>query len=359
MDPIRADLRGLKWLHKVLPPRLWTTATGFSSLLAFMGTGQGTMTTDFLQLLDRKDDKMHFASLKACVDEFRSVEARNTALGASATIKYDNPTIYGQANTWYTIHPSIRVARNVYINLSLEQKFEPYFSEELQRSWQAFLGLLADQDPASSDAPQKSWEDVVQWIVHSGVNGFGSGLGALQFANNAVLAGIATSPSPAAMAQWIFANKSYGAFAGLRVLRFKLHQKASPAAVRAAFLCFYTWLDHHLTAEDKKLLRFDAIFVEQLLCKVGRWKSRMKEMAKKDLDLDAAELLDNEVWKQGANLEDHTRFPFPSCKGYPLSVFRRIIEEGYDSTILISIIRLTSFHPNRSETLDIDVDMEF
>jgi hypothetical protein len=54
----------------------------------------------------------------------------------------------------------------------------------------------------------------------------------------------------------------------------------------------------------------------------------MKLMGKKRLDADAALLLDAEVWTQGANLDDHTRFPFPSCAGFPLSIFRGIIEEG-------------------------------
>ncbi|KAJ6598797.1 hypothetical protein B0H10DRAFT_1647885, partial [Mycena sp. CBHHK59/15] len=106
--------------------------------------------------------------------------------------------------------------------------------------------------------------------------GFGSGLGALQFANNIVLCGIAQAPSPATMAQWIAGNRTYGAFAGLRVLGFRLHN-ASASAVRAAFFCFYSWLDYHLTEEDKQVLHFDAIFVEQLLCKIGRWKHRAFE----------------------------------------------------------------------------------
>lgn len=328
MNPIRADLNGLKLLHQVLSPRLFTTATGLSSLLVFMGTGQGTMTEEFLQLVKANEDKMHFTTLKACVDQFRAIETRNATLGEAAAIKYDNPAIYGQPNPWYSAHPTVRAGRNSYVTLSLFQKLSPYFVLELQRSWLAFLGPLANQDPAFSSAPKKSWADVIRWIVQSGLNGFGSGLAPLQFANNMVLAGVATSPSPEAMAQWIFANKSYGAFAGLRVLGFNLAKKASPAAVRAAFMCFYLWLDRHLSCRDKRRLRFDTIFVEQLLCKIGRWKGRMKTMAKKQLDKDAVDLLDAEDWKQGANLKDHTKFPFPSCKAFSLSIFRGIIEEG-------------------------------
>ncbi|KAJ7433203.1 hypothetical protein B0H11DRAFT_771429 [Mycena galericulata] len=328
MDPIRADLQGLRLLRNVLPTHLLTTASGLSSLLVFMGTGQGTMTADFLRFMSEKKDKMHFTSLKGCVDQFSSIEARPTTLGPSAAMKCDNSAIYGQPNTWYTLHPSIRVGPDAWTNLSLQDKFEPYFAEELQRSWIAFLGPLANEDPVSSKVPRKSWEDVVKWILQSNLRGFCSGLAPLQFANNIVLAGIATTPSPAAMAQWIFTNKGYGAFAGLCVLGFNLPKKASASAVRAAFMCFYCWLDHHLTAEDKQILRFDAIFVEQLLCKIGRWKGRMKEMANKDLDSEARQLLDEAIWERGANLKDHTKFPFPSTNGFSISVFRGIVEGG-------------------------------
>ncbi|KAJ6610118.1 hypothetical protein B0H10DRAFT_1747451, partial [Mycena sp. CBHHK59/15] len=157
----------------------------------------------------------------------------------------------------------------------------------------------------------KSWEEVLRWIVQSKLRGFSSGLAPLQFSNNIVLSGIAESPSPATMAQWIFANKSYGAFAGLRVLGFKLPEKASPAAVRAAFFCFYYWLDNHLSLDDKQVLHFNTIFVEQLLCKISRWKHRMMDMAKIDLVSQARQLFDDQQWEQGANLTDHTKFPIP------------------------------------------------
>ncbi|KAJ7774172.1 hypothetical protein DFH07DRAFT_732991 [Mycena maculata] len=107
----------------------------------------------------------------------------------------------------------------------------------------------------------------------SGLRGFATGLAPFQFANNLTLAGIATPPpSPETMAQWIYLNKDKGAFVGLQVLGFELPRNASAAAVRAAFFCFYYWLDHHLSQKDKDWLRFGTIFTEQLLCKVGRWE---------------------------------------------------------------------------------------
>ncbi|KAJ7673004.1 hypothetical protein DFH06DRAFT_902598, partial [Mycena polygramma] len=108
------------------------------------------------------------------------------------------------------------------------------------------------------------------------LSGFGSGLAPLQFANNLALAGIAEPPSVETMAQWIYLNKGYGAFAGLKVTGWNLPDSASPAAVRAALTCFYRWHEHHLSVEDSTLLRFGTIFAEQLLCKCGRWKHRLK-----------------------------------------------------------------------------------
>jgi hypothetical protein len=44
MDPIHADLAEFRLLKEVLPFHHLTTATGLSSLLVFMGTGQGSWT---------------------------------------------------------------------------------------------------------------------------------------------------------------------------------------------------------------------------------------------------------------------------------------------------------------------------
>ncbi|KAJ6626366.1 hypothetical protein B0H10DRAFT_1781609 [Mycena sp. CBHHK59/15] len=328
MDPIRADLQGLRLLKDVLPPRLWTTKTGLSSLLVFMGTGQGTMTSEFLGRMKLQENKMHFSSASTCTALFSSMEAGQKALDPAMRIKYENPAIYGQANAWYSTHPSVRVNSTSFRQLTLAEKFEPYFSEEIQRSWEAFLGPLANQDPATSDAPRKTWEETLRWIVNSKLMRFGSGLAPLQFSNNIVLAGIAESPSPATMAQWIFANRSYGAFAGLCVLGFNLPAKASPVAVRAAFCCFYYWMDFHLSPEDKKILCFNTIFVEQLLCKIGRWKYRMSDMGKIDMVAQTDEEFEGCEWTRGENIKDHVKFPFPSFRGFDLSVFQSIVEEG-------------------------------
>jgi hypothetical protein len=336
MDPIRADLVGFRWLKKVLPFRHLTTGTGLSSLLVFMGTGQGSSTSEFLGRMELKPNKMHFTSLEECVQEFTAWENRDANAAPAEKIKYCDATIYGQANSWYTLHPSIRDGHGGYLQLTILDKFKPIFASELHQSYQILLGPLAGQDPETSDAPKVSWEKVLHWIRYeSHISGFGSGLAPLQFANNLVLAGVAEPPSPDVMAQWIYLNKGYGAFHGLQVLGFHLPANASPAAVRAAFFCVYYWLDYYLSDRDKKVLGFGAIFTEQLLCKVGRWKYRAQSMGKVDLAKLAEEIFEGMPWKPGQNEKDHTKWPIPSCASSDISLFQSIVEQGYVSVVYI------------------------
>ncbi|KAJ7238532.1 hypothetical protein B0H12DRAFT_1025713 [Mycena haematopus] len=202
--------------------------------------------------------------------------------------------------------------------------------QELGRSYEAQIGQLSGQDPQTSDAPKITWAEALRWIVETGLSGFGSGLAPLQFANNLTLAGIATPPSPSEMAQWICVHKGLGAFAGLQACGFNLPKNASPAAVRAAFFCFFSWLDHFLTEDDKEVLGFGTIFVEHLLCKVGRWKKQLYTMTAKKVDLSkkAQELFEGKPWLAGENLADHMKWPIPSCTEFDVSVFRSIVEEG-------------------------------
>ncbi|KAJ6537567.1 hypothetical protein DFH09DRAFT_1090917 [Mycena vulgaris] len=146
MDPIGADLQGFRLLQTVLPSSEWTTKTGFSSLLVFMGTGQGTTTSEFLARMQQRETKMHFSLAQACIQLFSLIDAGRPALDPAIRIKYENAVIYGQANSWYTTHPSIRVDAVHTRRLSLANKFEPFFADEIQRSWIAFLGPLTDQD---------------------------------------------------------------------------------------------------------------------------------------------------------------------------------------------------------------------
>ncbi|KAJ7806095.1 hypothetical protein B0H14DRAFT_2382140 [Mycena olivaceomarginata] len=326
-NPIRAELTSFLRLKDVLPFEFLTTKTGISSLLAYLGTGQGGKTSSLLNILATRANQMHFPTVEACVNQFREIQHINAGRANTAEhIQYDNPAVYGQPNTWFSAEPKQHNKCDEYFVVSLEEKFKPYFSSELQRSWEGFLGPLANADPAKCQ-DKKAWGDVMGWILGQKLRGFQTGLGPLQFTNTIALVGIASEPSPEFMAQWIASNREYGAFAGLKLLGFNLSKHASSAAVQAAFLCFYRWLDHFLTNADKCDLHFGPIFAEQLLCKVARWQNRLLHMGRNYNLLEKAEtLFEPEEWTPGGNFEDHTNFPIPSCREYPTSVFQGIVD---------------------------------
>ncbi|KAF8194812.1 hypothetical protein K438DRAFT_1587827 [Mycena galopus ATCC 62051] len=329
MQPIRWKLRGFTLLEEVLPFHLWTTATGLASLLVFMSTGQGSLTSEFILRMSTRPGKFHFTSLDRAVAEFEAVENDTATFGDAQQIKFCNPAIYGTANAWYSLHPTIQSAPKQYRRLSIREKFTPFFSAALGQSFENLIGPLKQQDPSTSNAPKIAWTDALRWIVDTNLSGFGTGLATLQFANNLTLASIAMPPSPAQMAQWIYLNKDLGAFAGLQTCGFELAPDASPAAVRAAFFCFYAWLDHFLTKADKEVLGFGLIFAEHLLCKVGRWKKRLYKMSGRKMDLTTItqELFEGKPWVSAENLADYTKWPIPSCADFDISVFKSIVED--------------------------------
>ncbi|KAJ6505108.1 hypothetical protein C8R45DRAFT_817527 [Mycena sanguinolenta] len=330
MNPIRLKLRGFELLKEVLPFSRWTTATGLASRLVFMSTGQCSLTSEFLSRIAARPEKFYFTSLDNAVAEFDAVENDRATFAPAHQIKYCNPAIYATANPWYSLHPSIQIGPKQWVSLSIREKFSPFFSPELGRSYENLIGQLKGQDPSISGAPKITWAEALRWIVETRLGGFGSGLAPLQFANNLTLAGIATPPSPAELAQWIFLNNGLGAFAGLQTCGFQLSKSDSPATVRAAFFCFYSWLDHFLSDEDKTTLGFGAIFAEHLLCKVGRWKKRLYHMSGKTLDLSvmAQGLFEGMPWLSAENLMDDTKWPIPPCTDFDISVFKSIVEDG-------------------------------
>ncbi|KAF8144206.1 hypothetical protein K438DRAFT_1993088 [Mycena galopus ATCC 62051] len=190
MQPIRWKLRGFTLLEEVLPFHLWTTATGLASLLVFMSTGQGSLTSEFILRMSTRPGKFHFTSLDRVVAEFKAVENDTATFGDAQQIKFCNPALPMRgivsipAFNW---HPSNTAA--------------------LGQSFENLIGPLKQQDPSTSNAPKIAWADALHWIVDTNLSGFGTGLATLQFANNLTLAGIATPPSPAQMAQRIYLNK--------------------------------------------------------------------------------------------------------------------------------------------------------
>ncbi|KAJ7063030.1 hypothetical protein C8F01DRAFT_984631 [Mycena amicta] len=319
MNPIRTVLNNVCLLRKAIPIERLTSGRGLSSLLAFMGTGQGTMTEVFLN-----NNSFDFVNKDACITVFTNAEAAQSITGLPAP-KYKNTGIYGQQSTSYSAHPTLRI-KGVKHTFTLQEKFEPFFNPQLQHSYEAFLGTMANQDPRTYDGPRRSWAELLGWLHDQRLHGFGIGLGTLQFANNLALAGVVIEPSLEEMGQWISNNRSLGAFEGLQVLGFR--NLDSDAAVRAAFICADSWFSHYLTAADKEILGDGAMSTEQRLCKTSRWKNRAWGKARMRLGNKARAEFNKQTWSSGVNITDHTKFPIPCARDMQPTVFKSIIEDG-------------------------------
>ncbi|KAJ7075691.1 hypothetical protein C8R43DRAFT_910601 [Mycena crocata] len=320
INPARAASVNLQLLRKHIPGAKATTTMGLSNLLAWMLTGQGFSTSGFLE-----DHSFFFESLKDCVSHFEDAQNLNAVVVAKylalhpntplaqlkklpGYIPIDDPNVWGQAANDLCLNPTIRYSGGK--SMSITAKFAPCYEEVVSSRWRKWLGPLADTDPGKYTGSRHSWFDALDFIQSFGVNGVkGNGLTTLQLANNMVFLGICVEPTAAEMGAWIADNSTLGAFKGLILLGFNLHA-ADLIATRVAFQVFYDHLDRFMSAEDKALLGFGAIFVEHLLCKVQRWEERYFEGMRQSLK-DFANGLPDSAWVFGDNLTNQKAFPFP------------------------------------------------
>ena len=195
------------------------------------------------------------------------------------------------------------------IKYTLTEKFGPFFAEELVSSWKEFLGEMFEKDPESFAGHKHAWNEGMDFIMNLGLPGFKTGLTLLQLINGLTFSSVLTHPTPSDITSWIYSNPNLGAQRGLTEVGFVL---ANQGFVHAAFMCIYDHMDRHLTSEDKKLLGFGPIFVEQVLCKVVRWDRRLRQGRARGL----RQLADDALgaagdWTLGANKNDPSQFPFP------------------------------------------------
>ena len=303
-DPVRGDNVYTQLLLDTLPPTKLTTRQGISALLAYMGTGQCTATRGFLQ-----DNPDIFWEYKNCVNAFETARSENDSVYNSNPIvkqakaagkkhkkfipgmkRYEFSQVWGQPCCHLSVQGGIR------------ERFQPIFETEIQDRWGEWLGSLLNKDPASvTSAEKRPWRDALEFVQGLGIKGFASGLTPLQFANNLRVAGIVTDPSAPDMVSWLYINRELGATKGLQYLGFK------PKTFRgflAAFLVVHGHLDEHLSAEDKSILHFGVIFTEHLLCKISRWRARLR----------SGDRLKPEVkseWIKDANSNNNLAFPVP------------------------------------------------
>ena len=149
------------------------------------------------------------------------------------------------------------------------------------------------------------------FVAGLGLSGFGSSgnftLTGLQTVNNLVFLGICQPPSIEDMVTIISGMRANaGAKAGLSILGFQIQTRD---LLKVAFTTVYKYLHFYLTDEDKEDLGFGVIFVEHLLCKVGRWVNRLGKFY--DLRKAAEVFAKDQMWIAGANMEDSEKFPIP------------------------------------------------
>ena len=315
-DPIRHRNRQTTLFQDKVPSIELTKPGGLAHILVYYGTGQGGPTEQFLHNTD-----MVSLDLDHCVKKFSDakllmenkidqylVDDDHGGYLTSGTgcMQIDNPRVWGQPSNFLGLTPTAPEGEGPGGRLTIRQKLAPYYEPKLHTHWTTFLGELAGLDPETYTGHLKSWDEGVDFFEDLGVPPFNSGLTPMQVANTLVFRKVLSPPSPGDMALWIAIHPDLGAVAGLEAMGF---DTSSDSTIMAAFMCTYHFLEKHLTAADKQLFNFGAIFVEHVLCKVGRWIGRLGNL----LDLKAmgreAEL--GSEWKDGANVEDPHCFPIP------------------------------------------------
>ncbi|KAK7001419.1 hypothetical protein R3P38DRAFT_2559080 [Favolaschia claudopus] len=332
LNPCREFNRYTELFKAHCPPEKLTGPKGLANTLAWFGTGQGVGTEQFLNTLHTsggfwKDE------LAGMIQQFATASERRHMRTAPP---YDNTRAWGnQPNDTLAAQPAKRVPqtptdRNVNPGLkrnrkgiirkqqvsaakpkperlTLEEKFGPMFSPEVEDAW-LHLGPLANQEPRGcSPADLPSWTATLELIKSINIPAFKTGLTAMQLVNTLAFSGIVQMPTVMVMANWIADNQGLGAVAGLQLLGFKTTSKNQ---IRAAFICFHNYLDCKLTALDKQALGFHPPFTEHVLCKIPRWEKYLKADGCPSLSQMLEDLGDIE-WISGSNAQDPSAMPFP------------------------------------------------
>ncbi|KAH7903426.1 hypothetical protein BJ138DRAFT_1120402 [Hygrophoropsis aurantiaca] len=264
-DIVRFDNRYSILLKKAFKPRELTTREGVSSMFAYMSTGQGNLTSEFIE-----STSMVFPDLNACVAAF--------SLAIHKGVVCSNMKIWGRTCRHMSAEPTkpSDTPGAPRVKLTVREKFAEYFNKTVQDSWIELLGELAGEDPSSYNGPRPKYEDIRRWLDVHKLTCFGSGLTPVQFCNNLVDLGLCEAPTMEDMADWVASNRHLGACSGLKKLGFALENRGK-LFIKAAFMVVYQHLDTNLHGDDKIALKFSSIFVEHLLCKAARFSNLFRK----------------------------------------------------------------------------------
>ncbi|KAJ7089448.1 hypothetical protein C8R44DRAFT_990885 [Mycena epipterygia] len=307
-----------------LPAAKLTGPVGLSNALAWFGTGQGAATTRFLDSL-LPTGGFFSANVETMIQKFQIVITDNAKTPGNL-IQYDNQNVWGQQpNQMLLAQPSKQTRKRKQPHVigasrkgaaksvdekekyTLNEKFDPKFSDGIQQKWAKHLGDLYNCDPHTYTGSLPGWTPTLELVKDLGIPAFKSGLTAMQLVNTLVFSGVVEMPSVQEMAVWISCNQKLGAAAGLRLIGFHTDM---PDKIQGAYICFHNYLATHLTSADKWDLGFNPIFSEHLLCKTPRWQNYLKEDKGDTLEQMAAQLGDT-GFISGKNCADPKAMPFP------------------------------------------------
>lgn len=320
-NPLRNKLKAGELLESHMSGLQLTSKVGICNLLSWLGTGQGVQTKQFLSLLPKS---FFFATKEEIVEHFEATKKKNEQIQSEypegtdlskipGLISYCDVNIWGTANQLLSVNPTVGPKEQKY-QMSVDDKFAPYWSEEVQNSWVTILGEMYNKDPATYTGEKPSWLTLINYINGLGISGFGSGLTPFQLVNYLAIFGLTSLPAVSEMTAWIMSNNSeLGAFRGLTDLGFNV-SISNPMSIHYAFSIVYQFFNIMLTPRDKSLCSFSPIFIEHILCKIPRWKHRfqsIKAAAHFEQLVLVAENATNQ-WIPGENETNHMAYPLPS-----------------------------------------------
>ena len=279
-NPLRMSNEYTQLFLSKISPTFATSSFGISSILAFMSTGQGHLTADFIH-----QNEMAFTSMDACISFYN--RALKTGLPCFDTRVWGPPCKHFGLCAADAPSPQGNYP-------TPEEKFSPFFTQDVQKKWHKFLGpALSKNDPAAVQWSLKpTWDNALQWIAEQGLVGFGSAgkpsLTAFQFCNNLVLLQICQTPTAQSLGSFISRHHRFGSFQALIGLGFNIDGRSS-RFVEAAFSCFHHHLQTHLRDADHSEISFSPIISEQLLCKISRIDHILQRETSSNIWLEAQE----------------------------------------------------------------------
>lgn len=309
-DPIRLDNTYAQMLKEHFTLERLLSCWGLTNLLIWMSTGQGYMTREFCRYVE-----LWFEALEKRLEVFRA------AADNEMKISYFNSRIWGTACASFNVECA---------KFTIEEKFTPFFRDEVLEAWREFLGACYDNIDAKIQ-PDKlpTWTDALYMLEKLykvvKLNGFKNGLTTIQFANNLCALGICQPPTVDALGHWIYLNQNKGAFQGLKQLGFQVEGRPEHWT-KAALQCVVDHLDATLTDSDKSLLVSGVLTDEHILCKISRFDKILCRTRSKQRKFDSGvtqssmtlktiglEAIKNHPWKSGENLLDTSgqKLPIP------------------------------------------------